>query len=92
MASFDLVDNDGNVTVPEYWLALSPGEEIVAAVGQFYKPSCFEIVMSILTLGYVYVRFVRSKLMERSGMVHCRVFQFFFQSLFIQFGCLYLWV
>lgn len=69
LTNFTLVDEDGNVTVPSKWIALTPGESIVSAVGQYYKPTCCEIVLSVATLGLYYLRFVRSKLFERSAVI-----------------------
>eukprot|EP01034_Spumella_vulgaris_P026386 gene26386-32960_t len=69
LTNFTLVDDDGNVTVPIKWIPLSLGEEIVSAVGQFYKPTCAEIILSVFTLGWYYVRFIRSKLFERSAII-----------------------
>ncbi len=69
LTNFSLVDDDGNVTIPAKWIPLSPGEEVVSAVGQFYKPTCCEILLSVATLGYYYVRHIRSKLFERSAII-----------------------
>lgn len=64
-----MVDDDGNVTIPARWLPLSPGEEVVAAVGQYYKPTCCDKIRAVATLGLYYCRYLRSKLRERSALI-----------------------
>lgn len=69
MSNFSLVDEDGNVTVPKKWVPLSPGEEIVCAVGFGYAMTSFDYFLSTVTLGWYYFRCLRAHVIRRSAYI-----------------------
>ena len=56
------------MNVPVKWLLLSPGEDIIAAIGQKYELSSLEQMASVLTLGIAYFIYYRYKIWERSAI------------------------
>jgi hypothetical protein len=69
LSNFSLVDDSGNVTVPKQWVPLSAGEEIVCAMGYGYQMTTFDYLLSCLTLGWFYLRCLRSHVIRRSAYI-----------------------
>lgn len=67
--SFTLVDDDLQVTLPTRWLPLAPQETVLAAAGQFYRPSGLDAALSVATLGLYYLLCVAPRLTTRVALV-----------------------
>jgi hypothetical protein len=64
-----IVDTDGSIEIPWRMIPLLNGENIINSVGICYKLSLFEVIKSILTLGYFYCKNVSPKRSIRSALV-----------------------
>jgi hypothetical protein len=69
LSNFSLVDDSGNVVVPKQWVPLSPGEEIVCAMGHGYHMTTCDYFVSFLTLGWYYFRWLRPHVIRRTAYV-----------------------
>ncbi len=69
LSNFSLVDDSGNVTVPKKWVPLSPGEEIISAVGHAYNMTCCTWLLSIFTFGCYYLNIARPKVIRRYAYI-----------------------
>jgi hypothetical protein len=54
LANFELVDKDGDVTIPKNYISLTDGEHIIASIGQQYVMSCTDMFLCCLSLGMYY--------------------------------------
>lgn len=54
LTNFELVDKDGDVTIPTNYISLTDGEHIIASIGQQYVMSCTDMFLCCLSLGMYY--------------------------------------
>jgi len=64
-----IVENDGTVGIPDEWMPLMPGEEVLATTGQVYRMDCMQWFWSIITCGVYYCLHMRRRKYTRSAIV-----------------------
>lgn len=64
-----IVGNDGEISIPESWMPLLAGEEIIATNGQVPKMTCMQWFWTYLTCGVAYCLYYRRRKYTRSALV-----------------------
>jgi hypothetical protein len=67
--NFELVDTNGDVTIPMKYLNLTPGEDVISSIGQRHVTSCNEWVLSLITLGIYYCLVLKNKKNQRTAHI-----------------------
>lgn len=67
--NLNVVADDFSIQIPQSWMPLFDGEEIVATFGQVPKMTTMAWVYSICSLGYYYCFYVRRKKFTRTALV-----------------------
>jgi hypothetical protein len=63
-----IVADDRTVSLPENYIHLGKGEQIIDCRGIVYIPSCLDWVLIVLTFGYYYFAFIRKRKFCRTAI------------------------
>ena len=69
LTNFQLVNDDGHVTIASRWMPLVEGEEVIAATATIYEASTMDYLLALFTMGIYYCTTIKAKQNETSAVI-----------------------